>query len=542
MYEYMKNVRVQSVGVGCVIDENGRKLRMIGNMPVQDGDMVWTDGNIAYGHRPVKEQVHLPAGVSGVPFTDKPQTAENFAQGYYNDTANRRLKHLGTAESNGFLVNDEHKLYLEKNLGKIVLDAEILTDNNDFVTGYIMAYGTVVDISSRWGPYIYLQDSAGNLLETLNLRNKTLLDLVAQDFASKVGSQDYTYSQNNYNIQLLHFLFTDKKGHWEMVVGVDVRELKFHHVASGAQGYPLFTNTWTMSREILSRSMLSVGTDLVTCQETITVSSQQTGSEDAGSHEMWDTAYRAFAIVKWDSSGNYTIIHRNYYKPENYLSWKSTWAPSETTTTDMSTIPWPGPVNAQAPGVIDTEEDSFLSRTGSYYYTVKYAVPTQVSDEDITGYPQIGLPGDRVGTESSTMYDAEVEVETFPSIRECNNFSYDIPDGYTAIISVDSSTNTYGDFGIKHNSSILLHNYPGFQGKHRTDYGLVKTDATTTLWRFPKFSCYQFPQSSKALVSHYDERLMLCDGGNYTSQGVSALNLRLRRMRKIKKSLVSNSN
>lgn len=533
MFEYMKNVRVQAVGVGCVIDENGRKLRMIGNMPVKEGDIVWTDGHIAYGHRPVKEQVHLPAGVSGVPFADKPQTADNFAQGYYNDTANRRLKHLGNAEDGGFLVNDERRLYLEKNLGKIVLDAELLTDNSDVVTGYIMAYGKVVDISSLWGPYIYLQDSAGNPLGTLDLRNKSLVDLVAQDFASIAESQDYEYSRSNYNVQLLQFRFTDRKGHWEMYVGVDVRKLKFHHVASQAQGYPLFTNTWTMSREILSRSMLAAGTDLVICKETVTISGQQTGSEDAGSHEIWDTAYRAFAIVKWDSSGNYTIIHRNYYKPENYLSWKSTWEPSETTTTDMSTIPWPGPVNAQAPGVIDTEEDSFLSREGSYYYTVKYVVPT--SEEDITGCPQIGLPGDRIGTESSTRYDAEVESETFPRIRECNNFSYDIPDGYTATISVDSSTNTYGEFGIKHNSSILLHSYPGFQGKYRTDYGLVKTNATTTLWRFPKFSCYQFPQSSKTLVSHYGERLMLCDGGNYTSQGVSALNLRLRRMRKIRK-------
>lgn len=56
-YEYMRQVVVRSVGVGGVVDDNGRSLRVIGNMPIKPGDTVWTDGRIVYGHRPVRPNV-----------------------------------------------------------------------------------------------------------------------------------------------------------------------------------------------------------------------------------------------------------------------------------------------------------------------------------------------------------------------------------------------------------------------------------------------------------------------------------------------------
>lgn len=56
-YEYMRQVTVRSVGVGGVVDDNGRSLRVIGNMPIKPGDTVWTDGRIVYGHRPVRPNV-----------------------------------------------------------------------------------------------------------------------------------------------------------------------------------------------------------------------------------------------------------------------------------------------------------------------------------------------------------------------------------------------------------------------------------------------------------------------------------------------------
>ena len=61
----MRRVVVRSVGVGGVVDDNGRNLKVIGNMPIKPGDTVWTDGHIVYGHRPVRTSVNIPRGDGG---------------------------------------------------------------------------------------------------------------------------------------------------------------------------------------------------------------------------------------------------------------------------------------------------------------------------------------------------------------------------------------------------------------------------------------------------------------------------------------------
>lgn len=68
-YEYMRQVVVRSVCVGGIVDDNGRFLKAIGNMPLQEGDTVWTDGRIVYGHRPVRPQVNLPTDLPGIPYS-----------------------------------------------------------------------------------------------------------------------------------------------------------------------------------------------------------------------------------------------------------------------------------------------------------------------------------------------------------------------------------------------------------------------------------------------------------------------------------------
>lgn len=52
---YMYNATVTGVGAGFV-NADGKTLRTIGNLPVKVGDTVYTDGRIAYGHVPVREQ------------------------------------------------------------------------------------------------------------------------------------------------------------------------------------------------------------------------------------------------------------------------------------------------------------------------------------------------------------------------------------------------------------------------------------------------------------------------------------------------------
>ena len=67
--EYMRQVRVQSVGLGGIVDENGRHLVPIGNLQIKEGDTVWTDGRVVYGHVPIRPTVNLPSDSPGVPYS-----------------------------------------------------------------------------------------------------------------------------------------------------------------------------------------------------------------------------------------------------------------------------------------------------------------------------------------------------------------------------------------------------------------------------------------------------------------------------------------
>ena len=67
--EYMRQVRVRSVGLGGIVDENGRHLVPIGNLQIKEGDMVWTDGRVVYGHVPIRPTVNLPNDSPGIPYS-----------------------------------------------------------------------------------------------------------------------------------------------------------------------------------------------------------------------------------------------------------------------------------------------------------------------------------------------------------------------------------------------------------------------------------------------------------------------------------------
>lgn len=111
-YEYMRQVVVRSVCVGGIVDDNGRFLKAIGNMPLQEGDIVWTDGRIVYGHRPVRPNVKPQTQKSGIPFfcIDKSQ------QGGYI-TANGNVKMIDTISTftylHTWLYTDPDKIYYE---------------------------------------------------------------------------------------------------------------------------------------------------------------------------------------------------------------------------------------------------------------------------------------------------------------------------------------------------------------------------------------------------------------------------------------------
>ena len=64
---YMYNTTVTGVGAGFV-NADGKTLRTIGNLPVKVGDTIYTDGRIAYGHVPVREQSLTVNKTKGIPY------------------------------------------------------------------------------------------------------------------------------------------------------------------------------------------------------------------------------------------------------------------------------------------------------------------------------------------------------------------------------------------------------------------------------------------------------------------------------------------
>ena len=64
---YMFATRVASVGAGSIVDTSGRVLRLIGNYPVNPGSIVYTDGEIVYGHVPFRQQIELYDDAKGIP-------------------------------------------------------------------------------------------------------------------------------------------------------------------------------------------------------------------------------------------------------------------------------------------------------------------------------------------------------------------------------------------------------------------------------------------------------------------------------------------
>lgn len=47
--------QISKIGTGGAIDTQGKRLRFCGNLPVGEGDWVWTDGQVIFGHVPIRD-------------------------------------------------------------------------------------------------------------------------------------------------------------------------------------------------------------------------------------------------------------------------------------------------------------------------------------------------------------------------------------------------------------------------------------------------------------------------------------------------------
>ena len=531
---YLYPATVESVGFGT-ITAGGRVLRTIGNVQVRPGDRIWTDGRVAYGHTPPREQVNLPAAFSGVPFIGLPWGADNWYQGYYTDRAIRKPKHIGPMTTSSFLVNNGRSLFLEKTApGRAVVDAEILSNDKGAPIGYSIA--TVREgeqICSANNSEILIENSLGTRSETIAIKDNIFVNAAVSDFVKIAGTDNYEFG-GLFSSQYLYFRFTDEKGNWELLVGVSVRGLSICHTVPQSVGRPLFHTYSTLSRDIISREPFIGATDIVSCYETVTLSGEQTGQEKpSGSTEYWESVERLFAAVKLDSSGRVTIVHRNYYKEVGGYYTTTGWEPevvSYDVSEDAGTFIGPG---SAGPVGVPFEEhfNDFTNHGGSYSYYVRYATPRD--DEDITGAPQAGFASGLNGITTRTFYNAISQVTRFPSVYELNDLSTALPDGFSATLKARNGTD-YGALSIAQGSNRVIDDYR-WHGECRLDtrYGLVHGGTELLYWVFPHISCYKFPNSPKTLAADFGDRLLMCQNGQCEYLDTHIANTRLRRMRRI---------
>lgn len=539
---YMYNATVTGVGAGFV-NADGKTLRTIGNLPVKVGDTVYTDGRIAYGHVPVREQTNLPANSPGVPFIGIPIGTDKEFQGYYTDAALRKPKRIGNVTNDSFIINNNRRLFLDRNPYRKVIDVEILANEQGKSIGYSIATAKKnEEICSENKSEILVENSLGTRSETIALNNKDFAEAVSKDFAEVTEAKDYKYS--SYNTQYLNFRFTDELGNWELIAGVNVYKLSLmRSEVPDYVGHPLFTVQEVLSREILSREPFIGQTDVVHCKETITVTSVQSGeykAQDSYEGEYWQTAQKAFAVVRLNSDGKLEIVHRNYYIDEGYYFWITGWT-TETNTHEWSDSDYPYSMNALPEGVVSEMKDSWTQSTGSYSYYINYGVLH--TDEDIIGASVLGTGWwGFSGTTTSVSYRYAITEEAYPpSVWQINDLAIDMPDGFKAALKAPSTPTDqlYGKLSITDGNTTIIDDYDHQHSplvQFSTQYGLIRRGSGSQRWAFPHVCGYRFPKSNKAIIAEFGGRLWMCENGQAVALDRNMQNFRLRRMRRIRNS------
>lgn len=116
---------IRSVGAGTAVDVQGKTLRLIGNLPCEEGDTVWTDGKVIFGNVTRRGTPLLDDTPRGIPVV-----ADNIYDttcGYFKRDGNFKNKQI----AKGNWVTNSKRIY--RHGENDILDAEISTDNGLFV-------------------------------------------------------------------------------------------------------------------------------------------------------------------------------------------------------------------------------------------------------------------------------------------------------------------------------------------------------------------------------------------------------------------------
>jgi hypothetical protein len=108
----MEQVQIHEINGGTYFDSFGRKLVKIGNINVEAGDVVWTDGRCIYGNiihgNPAEPPTFIHGGVDGIPFV---APSAFYLVDKKRGIPNKFWKLSGKFQFLGF-VNDEKNFYI----------------------------------------------------------------------------------------------------------------------------------------------------------------------------------------------------------------------------------------------------------------------------------------------------------------------------------------------------------------------------------------------------------------------------------------------
>lgn len=132
--------KIREVGNGKAVDEQGKVLSFIGYLPVEVGDIVFTDGTVIFGNAKVKgTPATFSQENSGIPVL----ADQNFRGYFTKDGAYKKYSVAGT----NWLVNAKRSYAHDLGEG-IILDAEIARDENRKEIGVYTVEKNIIQIGT----------------------------------------------------------------------------------------------------------------------------------------------------------------------------------------------------------------------------------------------------------------------------------------------------------------------------------------------------------------------------------------------------------
>lgn len=204
----------------------GKTLQFIGNLNAKAGDYVWTDGNVIFGHRPIRSIPHVtvdPAGIPVIYFEYTSIESEDYIlhRGYFDKNGNWKDYPIwGSVEIEGSIagiVNNKNKLYAIISAENL-LDAEVDNKGNVYAIIGGQYYKSTAEPENNKNDHAKILCN-GETIKEIDL--KEYVDKL-ENMYSDEQAKDYIESGN------LDFAYIVQDGSWWAIL--DIRK---HNTGGG---------------------------------------------------------------------------------------------------------------------------------------------------------------------------------------------------------------------------------------------------------------------------------------------------------------------